>query len=314
MLNRRNSLIAVGLALLAAVGGARAQADPPCPPTAPASALTSASQPLDAKLTANLSPFVVGGETAAEETSTVWIETSVGGGPTSYLCSGTLIGANRVLTAAHCVCPACRMIVGFGPNMRPPAENIRVNVVGVSLHPAYRSSGPMLQRGFDLAVLTIERYESCPAYRRTIPISAVAATVTATKLLVVGYGQTELPGVFGEKKRADVVMGSVTCTQGWAKRAGCVPFREFVLKGSAQTSLGGELGADTCNGDSGGPAFVVGERNARFLAGVTSRALIPKGGFQNEGCGFGGIYEYTGIPDVANWLRAVVPDVQIVTK
>lgn len=303
-----SKLIVLCVSVSAYVDGASAETALPCPSTSNSSEFFFNMPALDHSL------FVVKGSRAADETSAVWIESNLGNSQSTYLCSGALIGSNRILTAAHCVCPNCRMTVGFGPDLKSPSDKIRVNVVNISLHPRYQKTGPSMQQGFDLAVLFIDDYASCPAYKRAVPIYAIDAAVAAKEVRIVGYGQTELPGVFGEKKKAEVFMGSVTCTQSWARRAGCVSFREFVLKSFAFSILGGELGSDTCKGDSGGPAYVVGEGNTRYLLGVTSRALIPKGGFQNEGCGFGGIYEYVGIPEVADWLRNVVPDLQIVTK
>ena len=312
--SRFSSLTAACMIIVMHLDAAIAHAEPPCPQTTNTSLFISEAPAMEITKAANMSPFVVKGRGAADETSTVWIETTQGNSQSTYLCSGTLIGTKRILTAAHCVCATCKMTVGFGPNVKSPQDKILANVVGFSLHPLYQTTGPSLQRGFDLAVLFIEDYASCPAYKISAPIYSIAAAASAKELLVVGYGQTELPGLFGEKKKAEVFMGSVTCTQPWASRAGCVPFREFVLKSLTQSILGGELGPDTCKGDSGGPAFVVGEGNSRFLVGVTSRALVPRGGLQNDGCGFGGIYEYAGIPEVTNWLRSVVPDVQIVAK
>lgn len=262
-------------------------------------------------------PFIVRGSPAYDEVSVVWIATQSSAGNQTYLCSGTLIGANRVLTAAHCVCPGCSMFVGMGPLVNAaPTDRIVAKVLGVSLHPAYLQSGAAMQPGSDLAVLTIESYSSCPQYKQPLPIfpiSAAAANATG-RFSIVGYGLTELgPNSAGEKRKADVVASSVTCTQPWSRRDGCVAFREFVLEGSV-TLLDKTLGADTCNGDSGGPALIVDNTGHKFLAGTTSRALIPKGGFNNEGCGFGGIYEYAGIPTVLQWLSTVVPDLQLAAQ
>jgi len=260
-------------------------------------------------------PFVVDGTSAPDEFSTVWIQTKTSSGTSTYLCSGTLIGTNRILTAGHCICAACTMTVGFGPRMNAAGDQILANVVGVSLHPLYQKSGPEMQPGFDLAVLSLDGYTSGPEYKKPIPVYPISLAVRTNELLIVGYGLTEMrtpsgSASFGEKRKATVRVSSATCTQPWAGRAGCVKFREFVLQSSA-TLLNNGLGPDTCNGDSGGPAFVVGKNNTRSLVGVTSRALVPKGGFSNQGCGFGGIYEYAGVPLVLSWLRNVVPDLQV---
>jgi secreted trypsin-like serine protease len=225
-----------------------------------------------------------------------------------------LIGKNRILTAAHCVCPNCTLSVGFGPNAHSDGnDKIVTDVVNVALHPLFQPSGPDTQPGHDLAVLATATYSSCAAYATPLPVYAIASVVagSATQFAVVGYGLTEFgPNSAGEKRKANVVLSSATCTQAWARRSGCVSFTEFILEGS-NTIGANALGADTCNGDSGGPALSIGNGGQQFLAGVTSRALVPRGGFNNLGCGFGGIYEYVGIPSVLAWLRNVVPDLRI---
>src|ERR1043165_8154818 len=119
--NLRNSLAAACSIAVACFDGAWAQAEPPCPATTSSSPFSS-NAPVDEKLAPKLSPFVINGSDAAAETSTVRIESTEGNSSSSYLCSGTLIGTKRILTAAHCVCAACRMSVGFGSDMKSPTD------------------------------------------------------------------------------------------------------------------------------------------------------------------------------------------------
>ena len=290
------------LAIVAAPAHGWGQGGPACP--------TMENPPVGVAL-----PQIIFGERAYEQTSVVWIETTSASGSTS-LCTSTIIGANQVLTAAHCVCRNCKTKVGLGPKLQgPTSDKIMTDVVASSLHPLFRPSGPDMQPSSDIAVLSLANYSSCPAYKTRLPIYPVssAASGPSGQFAVVGYGLTENE-TFGEKRMANVAAISVTCTQSWARRSGCVRFTEFVLEGLTHDSLSNSnLGADTCKGDSGGPALAF-RKGAKFVAGVTSRALVPKGGFNNAGCGIGGIYEYVGTPFVLNWLRSIVPDLQVADK
>src|SRR4029077_2722248 len=118
----------------------------------------------------------------------------------------TLIGANRVLTAAHCVCRNCKMTVGLGPKLQGPADDkIMTDVVASFVHPLFRPSGPDMQPSSDMAVLSIANYSSCAPYKTPLPIYPVSLVASAPsgQFAVVGYGLTER-ATFGEKRMADV--------------------------------------------------------------------------------------------------------------
>jgi hypothetical protein len=101
----------------------------------------------------------------------------------------------------------------------------------------------------------------------------------AFKARVVGFGITET-GNSGTKMMADVPFIRNECSDG-----------SFGCRRSEMVLGGGR--SDTCNGDSGGPAFIEVD-GTYLLAGVTSRAIGNSGTIPINGkryhCGFGGIY------------------------
>jgi len=84
-----------------------------------------------------------------------------------------------------------------------------------------------------------------------------------------------------------------------AERYGCLPGEEIVAQNLS--------GADSCDGDSGGPLLVTktgdggtgdGYLSSYFLAGITSRGIAGA----NPRCGAGGIYERL-TPATTHWIR-----------
>lgn len=172
-----------------------------------------------------------------------------GTNPGSLMCSGTLIGCDVFLTAAHCVCG------GNGGNCQDPEpdgalgvylQNVGfVEVVRRHVHPDYRFPDS------DVAVLELARpvigVAPSPLQASEVPLGTTAT--------IAGYGRSggNLED-YGIKQAGDVV--TATCPRD-ARGPGHICWR-----------YEGE-GANTCNGDSGGPLFVAGE-GTLAVAGITS--------------------------------------------
>jgi len=194
-----------------------------------------------------------------------------------YLCTGTLVSDRVILTAAHCLErgePPGLIDVALGDDIYSGG---RYKVERYGLHPRYCGSDPDKCRVdvWDFAYVVLS--EPVPGVAPARPLvtqeawdeaMAVDATVT-----MVGYG-------WNEKMLSGV------------KREVAAPIVKFSPSG-LEFQAGG-MGLDTCNGDSGGPAFVTLASGETLLAGVTSR------GFSE--CGKGGFY---GVPYAALcWLNA----------
>jgi MYXO-CTERM domain-containing protein len=177
-----------------------------------------------------------------------------GAGPESsqLQCSGTLIGCDSFLTAAHCVCP------GDGSDCQSPTpvEPMRVffqhagffEVTAVRVHPAFSFPDN------DVAILTLER----PVAGITPTPLQDSAPALGTQGTIVGFGRTGGSDfVYGLKYEGPVTTG--TCPE------------SVDPTGKVCWTFNGTGDANTCNGDSGGPLYFT-------IGGVTRVGGITSGG------------------------------------
>ncbi|MFT7834626.1 trypsin-like serine protease [Saccharothrix sp. BKS2] len=202
------------------------------------------------------------------------------GSATGWCCSGTLVAPGAVVTAAHCARGGCGQRVFSGEDVKAPGAGRVVAVREAVVHPSYGSSGPY----GDIAVLLLaEPLDTAPR-----PIAPAGALAGASFVRLVGYGNTDFQGRAGYGRRRVVDVPLAGRLPGY----GAHPDTEFVAGAPG-------LDRDSCNGDSGGPAYVsVGDR--WLLAGATSRATDDA----VRPCGDGGVY--TLVPAYAEWVGSVV--------
>lgn len=160
----------------------------------------------------------------------------------SPFCTGTVIAPRLVATAAHCLDGVRASTVRFalGPNGFAPQATL--SVVEVIPHPQYDAR----RISNDIGVVVLGQDAPVPA----VPVNtSMDAGWVGRQLVFVGYGATSGSGRGGGTKRAVAIpIAQVGATQ-------------FAYTDRAR---------NTCFGDSGGPAFAVGEDNALTLVGVTS--------------------------------------------
>ncbi|QFZ73605.1 trypsin-like serine protease [Streptomyces fagopyri] len=173
----------------------------------------------------------------------------------NQFCGGTLVAANKVVTAAHCMTGETTSSVRVvGGRTYLTGTNGTVSKVSrIWVDPGYTDA----TNGDDVAVLTLST--SMPY----TPASYVAATSTGvyaagTTARIVGWGTTSENGGSSDQLR--------TATVPLVSDAGCRSSYGSDYLASDMVCAGyTNGGTDTCQGDSGGPLLIGG-----VLAGITS--------------------------------------------
>ena len=158
-------------------------------------------------------------------------------------CTGTLIGPRKVLTAAHCVdgFSASRMKFAIGPNAYSPQATVQA--VTLEPHPGYNPQS--ISNDIGLVYLA----ENAPVAPMAV-VGAMDSGWVGTELFFVGYGVSDGYNQSGAGLKRAVWMS--------ISQVNPTSFRYD------------DPNRNTCNGDSGGPAFYRSADGSYRVAGVTS--------------------------------------------
>jgi secreted trypsin-like serine protease len=175
-------------------------------------------------------------------------------------CTGTIVAADRILTAAHCIKnPSETMTLGFGLDYTKGTMQVRYST-GAVLHKLFRKD-PTTERN-DIALISFsgglpEGFEPAP-----LASEKIFAKIKS-EIVAVGYGRIKGSN---DVQPADSGYGRL---------------RKVSLKIQSKSANGKTFevsqqdGRGICYGDSGGPAFI--KSNGRYyLVGVTSAVLWYK--------------------------------------
>lgn len=196
---------------------------------------------------------IVGGSKVSEYSplskKVVFIYAEIGNEPTS--CTGTPIGNDLILTAAHCVykegMPTSKVMVGFHPDITCESgfgPSKLINAINWTHHYDYSES----RHTDDVALIKLER--NIPQDYEVSEIYDGSGTITSNRVILSGYGITD-------ESRKDAGYLRMTTKS----------YSDLETYGSLIKIPQSESGV--CSGDSGGPAFI--EINGRLkVLGVNS--------------------------------------------
>ena len=215
----------------------------------------------------------------------------------SFLCTGTLIAPDYVLTAGHCgsitgaavsspaAWPAAAIDVRIGSVK--PGQGELVPVQRVIVEPSY-----LVNPGYDITLLQLSR-NSTKTPTHVAGAGAGALWSPGTLETIAGFGTTEEGGDTPDTLQEAHVPITTDAYCGGA-------YDDF----DAQTMVCAgypQGGTDTCQGDSGGPLFGRTGTGALKVVGATSFG---------EGCarpGKPGVYARVGDATLREWIRSQAP-------
>lgn len=228
---------------------------------------------------------IIGGRTTREFPSCCCI-----GDDEGFNCSAVLVRPRVVLTAAHCGASITRVFIGGWDIGKLNAGEL-LGVRAVVPHPRYDAARNLN----DITVIVLAEDAGTPP----VALASEDELAAAEYCALVGFGRNDptRPLGFGLKRETSAPIAALRRDiaddlSEAASRLGFDPEHEFVAGRKG-------LGRDSCNGDSGGPAYVLTTSGPRLL-GLTSRATRERA----NNCGDGGIYV---LPiRHLDWIRAVV--------
>jgi len=224
--------------------------------------------------------------------------------PEIFECGGSLIDADSVLTAAHCVVDKTRLLkvkVEVGRTVLSSNQGQVRSVKRVFIHPDYNFPN------YDAAVLDLSRSVSGIAPIKLASSKQNYLEKPGRKATVAGWGSatarraclpTFASPVFPYRMREARVLIVSDSRAEQVLKISC-PFRDDSTPYTPRLMVAaGGTGKDACQGDSGGPLFVTRPPGKYTQIGITSLGL---------GCGpkwFPGVYTEVNNPSIRSFIKS----------
>jgi secreted trypsin-like serine protease len=283
----------------------------------------------DSAINATSTPSIIGGtnvsEGAALQKSIVGIYDTKKGA----LCTGSLLDNNIVLTAAHCIgeSPQDHLIV-FAADLATIFQSQDKNLLlqkvrqGVKMvvNPSWGKKGQSAGQAWGDTALIRFKGDVPAGFAPATVLASAAPLADDTVITVAGYGVNS--DVLTEINKADYpdfkdreLKGELFCEKaedGNSEKCykedlsgeGHLRTTELKVAGyfnDTEIAFDQQHGQASCEGDSGGPAYVKQANGEYHLFGVTSRGT--------RGCNGYVLYSDIASPKLANWLAQATAQV-----
>lgn len=222
---------------------------------------------------------IIGGQEVTPSESPAQTSVIIYNTTAKAICTGSLLGNNIVLTAAHCLGQdPSKLVVVFTTNIQKATREMSRPIVGAISNPLWKTNRNKPKDTGDIAVIKYQG--TTPAgYRPANFLPNLSPLKNGAAVVLAGYGISD-----GVKKTGAGVLRQVMTT------ISNVQFSQTELQ------LEQRAGHGACHGDSGGPAYIL-SGNTYYLWGITSRGDQDK----KDQCNVFSIY--TNLPVYYKWIK-----------